>query len=148
MNKSHLTALRRNKLSLPTKYLVEKKLLAGRVLDYGSGQGFDARAVGALPYDPHFQPVLKEEAQFETIYSNYVLNVIEDEDERALALLRIAHFLTNDGIAYITVRNDKKKLNGLAPKGTWQGLIQLNLPVEKKTAGWVMYRLTKNESLA
>lgn len=148
MNKSHLTALRRKNISRPTAYLYGADKLKGSLLDYGSGHGWDAWLCDAVAYDPHYAPVDLSGQQFDTIYSNFVLNVIEDPDERAFVLLRIQHFLKDNGTAYITVRADKKKLNGATKRGTWQGLIELNLPVEKKTAGWVMYRLTKNQSWA
>jgi SAM-dependent methyltransferase len=142
MNKSHLTALKRKSISQPTKYLLNKKLLIGSVLDFGCGQGRDAIETLADMYDPHYYPALPSK-QYDTIYCNYVLNVIEDEDLRALVLLRIHRLLSNKGVAYITVRGDAKKLKGATKRGTWQGLIQLDLPIEKKTANWVMYRLTK-----
>ena len=148
MNCSHLTALTRKQMSAPSKHLVNSGLLQGSIIDYGSGKGFDAELIGATPYDPHFSPELDTALKVDTIYCNFVLNVIEDPDERAFVLLRIQHFLRDNGIAYITVRADKKKLNGATKRGTWQGLIELNLPVQKRTANWVMYRLTKTQSLA
>jgi hypothetical protein len=149
MSKSHLTALRRNKLSQPAQWLFDKGLIKGRALDYGSGQGYDARALDLEAYDPHFSPI-EFRGKYTTIMCNFVLNVIEDEDERAFVLLRIASLLAIGGVsvAYITVRADKRKLNGATKRGTWQGYIELDLPVVKKTANWVMYRLTRNESLA
>jgi 2-polyprenyl-3-methyl-5-hydroxy-6-metoxy-1,4-benzoquinol methylase len=151
MNKSHLTALTRKKMSQPMAFLVDNDFFKARrneILDYGCGKGFDANVMQFEKYDPFYFPQDLTGKAFKIITCNFVLNVIEDEDERAFVLLRIQHFLEEGGVAYITVRGDKKKLNGTTSKGTWQGLIELNLPVEKKTASWVMYRLTKNQSWA
>lgn len=113
-----------------------------RILDYGCGHGFDASRLGADKYDPYFYPTRPKE-QFNVIYCNYVLNVIEDPAESAKVLEDISSLLTPNGVAYISVRNDRKRLNGLTAKGAWQGYVELDLPVEKKCAGYVMYRLTR-----
>lgn len=145
-NKSHLTAIKRKSSSLPCKYLFgERKLLpwlSEHVLDYGCGRGFDADFFGVRKYDPHYFPT-RPEGSFNFIYCNYVLNVIEDPMERAKVLEDISSLLNTNGVAYISVRNDRAQLNGITGKGTWQGYIELDLPVEKKCAGYVMYRLTK-----
>ena len=141
-NKSHLTAIKRKSLSLPCRYLTENGKLVGHVLDYGCGRGFDANALGAAKYDPFYFSALRLN-NFDTIYCNYVLNVIEDPAERTKVLEDISSLLNTNGVAYISVRNDRAQLNGITAKGTWQGYIELDLPVEKKCAGYVMYRLTK-----
>jgi len=140
-NKAHLTALRRKSLSLPCKYLLDKNLVQGRALDYGCGHGFDADSLGAEKYDPHYFPT-RPEGKYNLIYCNYVLNVIEDPAERLKVIEDIRSFLAPKGVAYISVRNDREKLIGYKKKGTWQGHVELGLPVEKKCAGYVMYCLT------
>jgi DNA phosphorothioation-associated putative methyltransferase len=63
---------------------------APKVLDYGCGRGDDVRAlcaagVRATGWDPHFAPeVLREPA--DVVNLGFVLNVIEDPDERSAAL--------------------------------------------------------------
>jgi hypothetical protein len=48
--------------------------------------------------------------------------------------------------AYITVRNDRKGLKGKTSKGTWQGLVTLNLPIVRKTSGYITYFISKCHS--
>lgn len=137
---AHKTAITRKVPSAPTKWLASRGKIIGAVLDYGCGKGFDALAYGMDSYDPHYQPI-KPRGPFDTIICNYVLNIIESPEERARVLLTIRNLLAPGGCAYITVRNDKKALNGTTRIGTWQGMIKLDLPVEHKCAGYVIYRL-------
>jgi hypothetical protein len=143
--KAHLTAITRRALSLPTKFLQQAGLLVGHVLDYGCGRGFDCDALGCDGYDPHWRPA-RPAASYDTIYCNYVLNVIPDASERQDVLWDIQRLLGR-GKAYISVRNDKFT-DGLSSKGTWQGHIKLNLPVVKKNSNFIMYELCKGDCLA
>jgi len=140
-NKAHLTAIIRKKISKPAEYLLQKNLLDGRILDYGCGRGFDADSLGADKYDPHYFPT-PPQGKYNLIYCNYVLNVIADPEERLKVIENIRSLLSSGGVAYISVRNDREKLNGNTKRGTWQGYVELDLPVEKKCANYVMYRLT------
>jgi len=49
--------------------------------------------------------------------------------------------LAHGGTAYISVRNDLKKLKGQTAKGTWQGPVNLNLPELKECANYRMFIL-------
>ena len=150
-NKAHLTAIKRKKISAPCKYLKEQGLILGAVLDYGCGRGLDADLLGASKYDPYFFPeyTVLHGNHYDTIYSNFVLNVIPYKVLRDCVLSNIRCCLKEDGVAYITVRRDVKKLNGYTNKGTWQGLIELDLPVvyEKKNH-FIIYKLTKNNKIS
>ena len=149
----HKTAIKRTKLSKPTEYLLNERLLTGRVLDYGCGRMDDVRLLNANPrnvwetvgYDPHFQPDMPE-GRFDTIYCNYVLNVIPDKFKRLAVLLDIHSRLNVGGTAYVSVRNDKRSLKGWTNKGTWQGFIELPEEIVTKNAAFVMYKITKTES--
>ena len=147
-NKAHLTAITRKTLSKPMQYLVEQDLIKGNALDYGCGKGFDCDALGISGYDPFHRQTMSldmtPDRVFNTIACNYVLNVIPDEQERKDVIEQIKTLLTDDGIAYISVRNDVKELNGYTSKGTWQGHILLDLPIVKKTSNFIMYKVTKN----
>lgn len=145
MSKAYLTAMTRNKLSAPMKRLSEDNRIYGRTLDYGCGNGFDANELGIEKFDPHYDPVMPL-GKFATIVSNYVLNVIESDDERREVLRDIESRLVKDGIAYITVRNDKNALKGKTTFGTWQGLIVLDLEIYHKCAGYVTYVLRKGDA--
>lgn len=88
----HRTALVRQALSQPMSLAVRHSIVhpGVTVFDYGCGQGDDLRAltaagVRASGWDPHFAPdMLRHEA--EVVNLGFVLNVIEDPDERIIAL--------------------------------------------------------------
>jgi 2-polyprenyl-3-methyl-5-hydroxy-6-metoxy-1,4-benzoquinol methylase len=142
MSKAHLTAIARKKLSTPMRYLKEHSLIEGVALDYGCGRGFDADELGIQGYDPyHRREVEFETGGYDTITCNFVLNVIPEEVVRRTVLLSIRSLLKKGGTAYISVRNDRNNLNGYTSKGTWQGFIELDLPVVKKTSSFIMYKI-------
>jgi hypothetical protein len=143
-NKAHLTAITRRALSLPTRYLQQAGLLVGLMLDYGCGRGFDCDELGCDGYDPHWRPA-RPAASYDTIFCNYVLNVIPEAADRQDVLWDIQRLLGH-GKAYITVRNDKFT-DGFTSKGTWQGHVTLDLPVVKTCGGFVMYLLDKDAPL-
>lgn len=137
---SHLTAIARKAPSRPTRYLSACGMLRGRVLDYGCGRGKDADVFGLEKFDPYYFPDMPVGA-FDTIVCNYVLNVVPSPDGRSCILATIQSMLRRGGIAYITVRNDRKKLNGWTKRKTWQGLIELPLPIVTTNSNFTMYLL-------
>jgi SAM-dependent methyltransferase len=146
MNKAHLTAVSRTKLSTPARYLFLTNKLKGRVLDYGCGRGGDVQRLqsmvhGIQGYDPYYKPEMPS-GTFDTVMCNFVLNVIPDENERQKVVADILSRLNIGGVAYIAVRNDKEKLNGWTTKGTWQGFVELPYEIIHKTSGYVIYKLT------
>lgn len=147
MSNSHKTAIKRKQLSGPAKYLFEKYpftfLGPSKWLDYGCGYGSDADSLDIDKYDPHYFPIFDEYLKRDYIMCNFVLNTIPEAEERYKVIDSILSLLKPTGIAFISVRNDKKDLNGWTKKGTWQGYIELNLPVEVKRSSFVMYRLVK-----
>src|SRR5437763_5260240 len=88
----HKTAIRRPSLSLPVKCLLRDGLLdaSKRLFDYGCGHGRDIAllrdlGIGCEGWDPaHRAEVQRERA--EVVNLGYVINVIEDPEERARAL--------------------------------------------------------------
>lgn len=141
MSVAHLTAISRKTISQPMQKLASK--LIGRTLDYGCGRGYDATQLGLEQFDPYYQPNMPS-GQFQTIVCNYVLNVIESLDEKRQVLADIQSRLSADGIAYISVRNDRKALRGQTSKGTWQDETVLDLPIVCKNSNHVTYALSKN----
>jgi len=144
MHHSKRTAMARKKISGPAQYLVDTGRLKGRVLDYGSGRGFDAQSLKLRSYDPHWGPSMPD-GEFDTVMCNYVLNVLPEKGERDKVIAGIKQKLKVRGVAYIAVRNDRENLNGYTKIGTWQGLIKLDLPVVATNSNYKIYKLEKTE---
>lgn len=110
-NHPHLTAIERTSMSFPMRWLKERKLLKGDVLDYGCGLGFDVQelkkeGLSISGYDNYYQPEYPEQ-RFDTIVCNYVLNVLEP-NEQAEVLMAVSELLKPTGKAYFAVRRDLK----------------------------------------
>jgi hypothetical protein len=143
---SHKTAIKRNKPSSPMQYLSNKGLLVGNKLDYGCGQGFDADHYNMSKFDPYYAKTMPE-GQFDTITCNYVLNVIQNDETIISVINTIKSKLSDNGIAYITVRNDIKR-DGPTIKGYQRNInlehfVAHNLQLIKTCAAYRMYKLTK-----
>jgi DNA phosphorothioation-associated putative methyltransferase len=89
----HKTAIIRNKLSAPMKTLAKNGFLSGEysIFDYGCGRGDDLRELEAhgldvLGWDPNFRPD-SEIVNSDVVNIGFVINVIEDQDERIAAVL-------------------------------------------------------------
>jgi|TARA_R110002153_G_scaffold113342_2_gene255663 hypothetical protein len=109
-------------------------------LDYGCGRGFDADQLGMDKFDPHyFDQVMS--SGYDVVTCNYVLNVIESENERRAVVLNLIGATRVGGKIYVSVRNDKKALNGTTSKGTWQGDIPNS---ELESQDFVLIKSTSN----
>ena len=89
----HKTAIVRHELSAPMKTLAKNGFLEGNLtlFDYGCGRGDDLReleahGLDAIGWDPNFQPD-NDKVTSDIVNMGFVLNVIEDQDERLAALL-------------------------------------------------------------
>lgn len=108
---SHLTAKEREKLSYPSRILLNQNWIEGKVLDFGCGHGKDVeklkeKGIDIIGYDPHYQPEYPTE-KFDTILCHYVLNVIQKQ-EQANVLFEVSRLLKFGGKAYFSVRRDIK----------------------------------------
>jgi diadenosine tetraphosphate (Ap4A) HIT family hydrolase len=108
---SHLTAIERDRPSFPLRFLLERNLLNGNVLDFGCGFGKDVaylneKGITATGFDPHYFPNLPKE-KFDVIVCFYVLNVLFEEEQNEV-LIQISSMLKPDGRAYFAVRRDIK----------------------------------------
>jgi len=120
-------------------WLSARGKLVGRVLDYGCGKGFDCEYFDIEGYDPHFEPEMPD-GLFDTVVCNYVLNVIPENEWNGV-INGILQKLKSGGVAYITVRNDRKYLNGWTSRDTFQTDVVLVYPVVRKTSLYKIYEV-------
>lgn len=131
--KRHITAISRNRLSMPVSLAISKNIINKNttIFDMGCGRGDDLRRLSELGftvsgYDPYYFPQNKKQS-VDIVILNYVVNVIEDIEERtnvileAISLCKIATIISvrlkqkipktfkpfNDG--YITSKNTFQK---------------------------------------
>ena len=104
----HCTALQRYTLSTPMQALQRHGYLDGirTIFDYGCGKGDDIRilhhnGLSVSGWDPHFAPDIAKQPA-EVVNLGFVINVIEDPDERAEAL-RGAYALTTCVLSVATM---------------------------------------------
>ena len=141
-NKAHLTAISRRTLSAPMRHLNSLALIpqTSKSLDYGCGRGFDADELGMDKFDPHYFDQAMSSG-YDVVTCNYVLNVIESQNERRAVVLNLIGATREGGKIYVSVRNDKKALNGATSKGTWQGDIPNS---ELESQGFFLVKSTSN----
>ncbi len=116
------TAIKRNLLSSPVRLAVEQGLInkGDRVLDFGCGRGDDVErltgmGVEAVGFDPYYNNIKYDPTNI--VSCCFVINVIEEEDERVEVLkfvweLAITHLI-------VSVRTDNKT-SGITSIGTYQ----------------------------
>lgn len=98
-------------MSMPSRLLLERNLLCGRILDFGCGWGKDAeelasKGLDVTAYDNYYR-LEYPQGRFDTIICNYVLNVLEPY-EQAEVLMQVSELLEPTGRAYFAVRRDLK----------------------------------------
>lgn len=106
---SHCTAKERDTISFPGKILKEKRLLQGRVLDFGCGFGKDVEVlknqkINIEGYDSYYFKIYPDK-KYDTIICFYVLNVLLPQ-EQARVINEISSLLEIGGKAYFAVRRD------------------------------------------
>ncbi|WP_318462204.1 DNA phosphorothioation-associated putative methyltransferase [Photobacterium leiognathi] len=108
----HKTAIVRHDLSAPMKTLVKNGYLNGEysIFDYGCGRGDDLReleahGLDAIGWDPNFQPD-NDKTPSDIVNLGFVLNVIEDQDERLEALLSAWDLTTSLLVVSVMLAND------------------------------------------
>ena len=108
----HKTAIVRHDLSAPMKTLVKNGYLNGEysIFDYGCGRGDDLReleahGLDAIGWDPNFQPD-NDKTPSDIVNLGFVLNVIEDQDERLEALLNAWELTTSLLVVSVMLAND------------------------------------------
>lgn len=132
INHPYLTAIKRTDLSVPSRYLLGKGLLKGRILDFGCGFGYDTdelhrQGLDIVGYDYYYRPDYPT-GQFDTIICNYVLNVLEPYAQ-AEVLMNVSNLLKPTGTAYYAVRRDLEeegfRLHAIHKQYTYQCNVKL-----------------------
>ena len=143
--KTHLTAIPRKALPVPTRWLLGSGYwYAGQVLDYGCGKchAVNNEHFDADGYDPHFMPNgIPEGKKYATILCIYVLCTIPSARKRQQILRHIRSLLIKDGRAFIAVRADRPRRGwGFNKRGTYQGKIT-DIPGADLIYGCSQYRI-------
>lgn len=152
-HKSYLTAIARKALPTPTRWLLKNEHVdanSPHVLDFGCGKCASVNPKAWVNYDPHYHPLwlAAHEGRYGRIVCNYVLCTLPPE-ERIDVLKQIQKLLHVDGLAYVSVRNDRPKNGwGLSSKGTYQGRVRFPFLTQvHKNSQFRIYLLTKSDPL-
>lgn len=110
-----LTAIHRNKPSLPLQKIINKFSKDNSILDYGCGYGFDVahlqeNGFNAIGYDKYIDSIYNiytagNDIKFDIVTCFYVLNVILDKEERTSILTKIKISTHSKSSIYISVRS-------------------------------------------
>jgi len=113
-----LTAIGRSSLSAPARQaVIDRQIVHGlEVLDYGCGRGGDVRSlqqmkINALGWDPYYFPDGRQDPA-DVVLLTYVLNVIEDPDERRETLLRAWELTRSALVVSARLTWEKGKVQG------------------------------------
>lgn len=161
-NKSYLAAPYRKHLSATAKILLKQQLLSKEEthLDYGCGRGGDVERLrsplwGAcrtldyqsVGYDPYYFPGVVEFADVVTM--GYVLNVIQDPEERREALLNAWNLAKKRLIVSANVRGSGIHQGKTTPLGTFTkfyNYVELKAYIES-VLGFEAIKLAKDKFL-
>jgi SAM-dependent methyltransferase len=119
-------AIRRATVSKTAQFLVESRLIRGRVLDYGCGFGFDADHFGWEGYDPHYRQKLPQ-GLFDTVVCNHVANMLTRASRQEL-FKAIQALLAPRGKAYLSVSRKIPREGKIALRKRIQNHVVLTLP--------------------
>lgn len=116
----HRTAIARARLSAPMQALLRQSLVdeGTTILDYGCGRGDDVQALEAAGFpargwDPHHAPDASRTPS-SVVNLGYVINVIEDPDER-IEVLREAWSLAQDVLAVAVLVEGRADVSAQTP---------------------------------
>lgn len=147
INHPYLTAIKRKDLSVPVRYLLQRGLLKGRILDFGCGFGYDTDELKRRGYDitgyDYYYRTEYPEGKFDTIVCVYVLNVLEPYAQ-AEVMMNVSHLLSPLGTAYFAVRRDVEdegfRLHAVYRQYTYQCDVRLPFTSLKCNASYELYQ--------
>lgn len=130
IDQSYRTAIARKEPSVPLRLILNTGFLTPNdaVLDYGCGRGKDvefltAAGVRVDGYDLNFQPNIPSTTDYTFVLCSYVLNVIEDPEQRNEVLRRMKAHTKDcpDVPVFLTTVRSKQQVDSLALAGGWTG---------------------------
>ncbi len=122
------TAMSTHKPSAPTQVLFKSGLITDNIFDWGCGKGRDTRFLQSKNYNvesydkynkPFPTPSQIDFSKVRTVLLNYVLNVIEDKQERLDLLSEISQRCLPGTLLLVSVRS-KKEITEFANKSRWK----------------------------
>jgi hypothetical protein len=132
----------RQGLSKTARVLVERKLIRGRVLDFGCGLGFDAQQLGWEAFDPYYRPG-QPTGSYDTIVVNHVANILT-RASREMLFHTVSALLTPTGTAYVSVARNIPVSGKHGPRRRIQNYVVLTLPTVFADNEEEIYALTKD----
>lgn len=141
LSKTHKTAIKRNRLSVPVRHILTKVSFNNKnILDFGCGRGDDVsnltgKGYSVVGYDPHYFPYdfsFMRYKKWDIILCTYVLNVIRFKKERDEIVRLISNISKK---AYITVRKDIPKYSKT------QYRVELDYPVLYHNSKFCIYQV-------
>jgi hypothetical protein len=132
-------AVRRETVSRTARFLEGRRLLRGRVLDYGCGFGFDADHFGWEAFDPYYRQSPPQGA-FDTMICNHVVNMLTRASRREL-FSALQALLAPQGKAYLSVSRKIPVAGKAAMRKRIQNYVVLTLPSLFRDEELVIYRL-------
>lgn len=138
-------AIHRATLSTTARVLVERKLVHGRILDYGCGFGFDADHLGWEAYDPHYRQNLPA-GVFDTVVCNHVANMLTRASRQAL-YATLQGLLSPVGLAYLSVSRKIPVTGKIAMRKRIQNYVLLSLPSIYRDEELEIYRLDRSTTV-
>ncbi|ANQ48044.2 methyltransferase domain-containing protein [Flammeovirga sp. MY04] len=145
-----LTAIQRDKMSYPTRILMQRGRLNKDILDFGCGHGRDTLELQKSgycvdKYDKYHHPQFPQK-KYDTILCHYVLNVLEKADQSKV-LAEVSLLLKQGGKAYFTVRRDVfrpgVRIHKYHQKPTYQCNVVLPFTSFLRTEHCEIYEYTK-----
>lgn len=132
-------AARRQHVSFAAQWLTERRLIQGRVLDYGCGHGYDADHFGWTGFDPYYRQI-EVTGCFDTILCNHVLNMLT-RASRHDVLATIKSLLAPAGNAWLIVPRDLPIEGRVGLRRRIQNHVVFTLPTVLESSQVAIYSL-------